>query len=98
MNKTMHNMIAERDNLMEGIYDYKPTANVGTDPMESAARVDEGSQYRREDFLKTMRDSYEAGEPVAWPVKGLWAKIQGVEAACQTKSTGDQTRYAVPTK
>ena len=43
MNKTMHNMIAERDNLMEGIYDYKPTANVGTDPMESAARVDGGS-------------------------------------------------------
>ena len=34
MNKTMHNMIAERDNLMTGMYDYKQTCNVGTDPPE----------------------------------------------------------------
>ena len=40
MNKTMHNMIAERDNLMTGMYDYKPTSNVGTDPMEGSATVD----------------------------------------------------------
>ena len=40
MNKTMHNMIAERDGLMEGMYDYRPTATVGTDPMECSVRVD----------------------------------------------------------
>ena len=78
MNKTMHNLIEERDNIMTGMYDHKLTVSVGTDPREQIIMEEVDTQYRKEDFMPQMRTAIQEGEQLQWPVKGLWAKIQPV--------------------
>ena len=55
MNKTMHSLIEERDNIMTGMYDHKLTANVGTDPREPIIMADADAQYSKTDFMPDMK-------------------------------------------
>ena len=62
MNKTMHNLIEERDNIMTGMYDHKLTVSVGTDPREQIIMEEADTQYRKEDFMPQMRTASQEGE------------------------------------
>ena len=89
MNKTMHNLIEERDNIMSGMYDHKLTVSVGTDPREQILMDDSDTQYRKEDFMPDMNKAIKEGEVLQWPVKGLWVKIQPNNEATQTLTDAD---------
>ena len=62
INKTMHNLIEERDNIMSGMYDHKLTVSVGTDPREQILMNDSDTQYRKDDFMPGMNKAIKEGE------------------------------------